>query len=69
MVVSFLYSGVICVSDFVVHTRGCMGYCSMCLVTLWSVDYVIKCAGCCRMYLFATLGCLGVKCLQNTVVT
>ena len=30
-----------------------MGYWSMCLVTLWSVDYVMECAGCCRMYLFA----------------
>ena len=30
-----------------------MGYCSMCLVTLWSVDYVMECVGCCRMHLFA----------------
>ena len=25
--------------DFVVYTRGCMGYWNMCLVTLLSVDY------------------------------
>ena len=30
-----------------------MGYWSMCLVTLWSVDYVMECACCCRMYLLA----------------
>lgn len=31
VVVSFLYSGVICVGVSVVYTRGCIGFCSVCL--------------------------------------
>ena len=53
VVVSFLYSGVICVGVSVVYTRGCIGFCSVCLFSLRSVDYVMECAGYCRMYLFA----------------
>ena len=53
VVVSFLYSGVICVGVSVVYTRGCIGFCNVCLFSLRSVDYVMECAGYCRMYLFA----------------
>jgi len=44
-VVSFLYSGVICVGVSVVYTRGCIGFCNVCLFSLRSVDYVMECAG------------------------
>ena len=39
VVVSFLYSGVICVGVSVVYTRGCIGFCNVCLFSLRSVDY------------------------------